>query len=528
MRRWIAVCGCLLVLAYLLAGMAGAAETQPFAESPASSGSQTPARSDSTAASAEPSASTQTTSSETSASPQTTTSRTSASTGTTSTGTTTLPDVVSTFLSLGAEGRVIAAHLTDGAGRGIAGYPLTLTAGNQVLTAITGEDGTAVFEVGETGGEVVCRAADAVIDGVAYRGTSASLLVTAPTPPPATEPTDAATTTSPTTTTGVTPPTIGTTLPPDVTTSPPAPSTDPTTLLPDNTFEVVPGTGTTSILEGSIAVSPLVDRGILRDFGLTAEAFDGSARLLIPDSQYAALSGAGGDLIQLNVRTSTRTVDDTQIRQALDETPSLSQYAAQAALTVELSLQAIDAEGNGRMIVRPAGSGRVLYTVQLPVPQSMRQCAAIGVALADDGGLHYLSQVPVTAGVMEFRISEFGSFTILGFGSILGAAGESEEGAPSFWVIAGLVLLGLVLAAGGILLYLVRFCRRPLPAAVQRWLPRRPTGEENRLILETAPSDSMADRPPAASASGDTPAPGSKDGGSPPVSDDTDGEQPPS
>ncbi len=483
MKRLIALCGCLLLLVCLWAAPADAEETEPSLTEP-------------TATATEPSAP---------ASPST------EPTGTTTTETT-APAPAETVLTLSLDGTVVTATLRDAAGAGITGYPLTLTAGRQTYTGVTDSRGMAAFAIGSATGEVVCTAADAVVGGTPYRGSSASVHVTAPTSRPTTE--SSTTTTELPTTTTESPAT--TTKPPttDTTTEPEIPPTEPmppeTTVLSDDTFDVVAGTGTTSLSDGYIAVGPLVDKGILRGFGLTIEEFDSNARLLIPDSQYNALSGVNGAAIWLNVRTSTRTVSPEQIRQAVGSAAGLEGYTAAdtQALTVELSLQAVDAEdGDSRTIVNPANAGRVLYTVQLPVPESLRECAAIGVALTDDSGLHYLNPVPVTAGVMEFRISGFGSFTILGFGSVLGAAGEPEEGSLSPWAVVGFVFLGLILAAGVLWLYVACFRQAPQPAFLRRFQPGHKGVDEELLIMAQAAEleGGFADEP--SSTPGDAPAP---------------------
>ena len=218
------------------------------------------------------------------------------------------------------------------------------------------------------------------------------------------------------------------------------------------------GQGTTAVAGDSIKLNVSTDTALLESFGFDADAFMSKAYLLLPKEQYTALVGRTNDVLMLNVR-STEQVSPLLLQKALASVSEFSEYAEtdRQALTFDLSLLMLSRKGEVTPInVAP----NVMYTVQLPVPASMKDCEAWAITVMDGEGLMTPKKVEVKNGMFELSTNSLEPYTIIGFR----LDDEQKAGGVSWWLILLLVVGILLLAGAGTLLYFF-VLRKPEPAA---------------------------------------------------------------
>ena len=91
----------------------------------------------------------------------------------------------------------------------------------------------------------------------------------------------------------------------------------------------------------------------------------------------------------------------------------------------------------------------VQYTIQLPVPASMKNADMISVAVYGDNGLSNLTQTEVKDGYIRFTTNNLSTFTLLGF---IPSSAFRSSGIPAV-VIVMLVIAAVLLIGAGLLIF---------------------------------------------------------------------------
>lgn len=227
----------------------------------------------------------------------------------------------------------------------------------------------------------------------------------------------------------------------------------------DTTYATVLGAGTTANEGDKVALNVSLDEGVLGLFGGDRSAFADRARLLVSKDDYNSLVGRANNVLMLNVTSPAAQASAAQVQAALNGVSAFSHYTEQNRdwFTFDLSLLILDRDGS----VIPVSALPVdsTYVVQLPVPQSMKECDTLAVTVQDGDGLMQPMEVAVSNGCFRLEINSLEAYTLIGFtGNGLGRAGG-----VSWWVVLLYVLGVLLLAGAGVLLYLFVF-RKPAPA----------------------------------------------------------------
>ncbi len=353
-------------------------------------------------------------------------------------------------------------------GTPIAGYDLLLTIGNMSgITGKTNAKGTYTsYITAEIGQTVTYEGKMTTVGDVTYAAAEKQSLkrqqVTTTT---TTAPTTTVTTTTETTETTTTEESTETTTTVEESTTTVATTTldkeagASTTKVQANA--TVLGAGTTAMKDGKVVINVSTDEAALQLFGCDADTFAGKARLFMSQDDYTGLIGRNNDnLLMLNVLTSNQPVSETQLRAALANASDFAGYAESERtwITFDLSFLILDKAGNTVPVsAMPIDS---TYTVELPVPASMKKCDELAITLMDGDGLMTPVKVAVSGGTFKLQINALEPYTLIGFG----AEGSGNAGGVSIWVVLLFVAGILLLAGAGVLLYLF-VLRKPAPAA---------------------------------------------------------------
>lgn len=378
----------------------------------------------------------------------------------------------------------------NASGAPIAGYDLLLTIGN--MSGITGKTNAngayTSYITAEIGQTVTYEGKMTTVGEVTYAATAQQSVkrqqVTTTT---TTVPTTTATTTTESTDTTETTTTEEST---ETTTTVTESTTTVATTTVDkeagasttkvHTNETVLGAGTTAIKDGKVVINVSTDEAVLQLFGCDANAFAGKARLFMSQDDYTGLIGRNNDnLLMLNVLTSNQPVSETQLRAALADASAFAGYAEteRTWITFDLSFLILDKAGNTVPVsAMPIDS---TYTVELPVPASMKKCDELAITLMDGDGLMTPVKVAVSGGTFKLQINALEPYTLIGFG----AESSGNAGGVSIWVVLLFVAGILLLAGAGVLLYLF-VLRKPAPAAQSK-----AEDEEAAPVIAVQPED---------------------------------------
>ncbi len=282
---------------------------------------------------------------------------------------------------------------------------------------------------------------EAVFEGVAteYQGVQYTAAAAAKIARPITATTTVPTTTIPTTvnnattteeeTTVTTIDTTNGTVPPDV-------------VLP------VRGNGTTAKLDNNIALNVSTDTRILQLFGVNRTAFDNHARLILSQDSYSGIVGRTSNILMLNVLSVEQQASHSALQEALEQS-SFADYSKKEwnPLTFNLSLLMLDRTGNTVPVT--AAPQDVQYTVELPVPESMKDCSTWAITTVDGEKFMEPQPLTVTDGCFRIQTNSMGDYTIIAFP----AEANEKAGGISWWLVLLLIAGILLLGGAGVLLY---------------------------------------------------------------------------
>ncbi len=344
-----------------------------------------------------------------------------------------------------ADGALVVTA-TDASGAPVANYSLKLTVGRMANISGT-TDAKGKYESPYTASE----GETAIFEGVAteYQGVQYAAVA----PSQITRPITATTTTTPTTETtlsnGETTTAVEeTTTAAETTTTEESTATTTTQTSFVETLVTIQGAGTTSKVDKQIALNISTDTGILGLFELKRAAFDNQARLLLSPDDYAGLIGRTSNTLMLNVLSVEKQVSYSTVQEAMKNSSFKHRADEQwKPMTFNLSLLMLDRSGNTVPVtVAPEGTQ---YTVQLPVPASLKECSEWAITTFDGNKLMAPQSLTIKDGCLTFQTNSMGEYVIIGFP----ADANNRAGGVS-WRLTVLLLAGILLLVGaGFVLY---------------------------------------------------------------------------
>lgn len=310
-----------------------------------------------------------------------------------------------------------------------------------LLEGTTGSDGIIAFKQSvsdlATVQIVVENQTDSQNPAIQYNGAIKALEES--TPPTSDDPTT--TTTTNDSTTSDSPPS-------DSTTPPSSGDTTETT----QTQATVTGAGTTSIDDaGNIVLNVTYENVVLGNFGLTQADFAERARLIITPAMYESLVGTSGGSVMMLMRHANSSIEPQMITQAIAGNNAYASYDVDKVTHTTFSLALVLNDPRVGEVIFPAvnQAENVQYTIQLPVPASMKNADMISVAVYGDNGLSNLTQTEVKDGYIRFTTNNLSTFTLLGF---IPSSAFRSSGIPAV-VIVMLVIAAVLLIGAGLLIF---------------------------------------------------------------------------
>ena len=383
-----------------------------------------------------------------------------------------LPGETKTKMTVVNNNGVITATITDTAGKPIANYPIVLTLDDSSYSAKnTDKNGKITFtQKADSDTKIItCTAEDFKVGDVTYIGCTAS-------PKSSSNSTTGSDSTTADTSATSNASTNTTTTKKKTTTS----TTKATTTKAPVTYAVISGAGTTGVIDGLLAVNVSYDEGILRQFDLKGEDFASRGRLLMPQETYKSLVGDTTNTVMLSVRYSSIEVLDKHISTAISNISKYSSYHAEDVkrITIDLSMQYIDRSTNTNVDISTLPDSA--YTVQLPVPNSMKDIGLIAVSATNADGLTSLVQAEVDDGYLRFVTKQMSTITILGFTEVEKKA--TTGGIPNLALI--FLSVGFLMIVGAGFLFYFFILRKPAVATPPQG-PTSPDGTQNTRFAQS-------------------------------------------
>ena len=214
------------------------------------------------------------------------------------------------------------------------------------------------------------------------------------------------------------------------------------------TLVTIQGAGTTSKVDKQIALNISTDTGILGLFELKRAAFDSHARLLLSPEDYANLVGRTSHSLMLNVLSVEKQVSYSTVQEAMKGSSFKNRADEQwKPMTFNLSLLMLDRSGNTVPVtVAPED---VQYTVQLPIPTSLKDCSEWAITTFDGTELMKPQSLTVKDGLLTFQTNSMGEYVIIGF-----PADANNKAGGISWRLVVLLATGILLLLGaGFVLY---------------------------------------------------------------------------
>ena len=361
-------------------------------------------------------------------------------------------DITIKPLELNGNGQVVAT-LVDQYDRPISEYEVEMQVGSVTEKQTTNEKGQAisVTPIGNTdqdkaGVLVIAKNSAKTIENATFNfvGANKSFFEgTITTAPPTNKPTDKPTTS----TTPSTQQTTTATKEPEITTGTAGAgqtTADSQETLP--TYELVPGAGTTSMVDDKVAVNMNVDTNILTLFGLKKQDFDGQGRLLLSPETYQALVGTSAGSVMLNLLSPRVAISDGLIQGAINGVSDFSTYSVSQRKSVVFDLSLVMTANGVDTEIAPVGGE---YMIQIPVPASMKNAEKLAITIYNGSTLETPVPVSVKDGAIHFKASPKGTYVLMGFV----AEEDGKAGGVPTLVIVLLIVGVLLLAGAGVLLY---------------------------------------------------------------------------
>ena len=361
-----------------------------------------------------------------------------------------LPRVAVTLTATFESNGTLTVKAVDANGAPVVDYrvDLVLQGMPEIVYTEAGGVKTSTFTVDE-GKTATYEGAETYTDTVIYEAVAKKTI---------TRPSTATTTQAPTTTTVAD--TTTTTVTEETTTATEETTTEQQAAAPTDTTAsttgIVKGNSTTAVEDDAIAMNALTDTALLEGFGLTRQEFLSKARLLVSEDHYKKLVGRTGNTPLLSVRTSTANITPTMVQAALTNVSEFSGYSEDERQIFTFDLSLLMFSRAGKEVPVTALPEDVIYTIQLPVPSSMKKLSAFAITVMDGDELMAPQKVDVKNGMFELQINSLEAYTLIGFGE------EKEESAGGVsWRLTVLLIAGILLIAGaGVLLYFFVF-RKP-------------------------------------------------------------------
>ncbi len=361
-------------------------------------------------------------------------------------------DIIDLYIQMTVtmEDGVIYADLVDDQGGTVSTWPVSLEIdGEQVDTVHTDEYGTASFHyaIPDDTEQIACVAQDGQYDRYHFIGCKVYLDYTPvieteeetePTDPQETDSEEETTQASETTTKVV----VATT----------------------TTVEKKPANSTpmTTTLKGDdVAIGVNADNAMLIATQSTQSEFASRARMWMKSALYRSLVPSSSSTLQLQLTLNAEAGDVSKLIAAKNASPAFASFADEEVKGFAMDMAIAYVDGNTTV---PLEIEDGVYTVEMPVPAILRSVKTIAVAVCTSDGLAQLIEVKPSNGMLNFTIQRFQTLAIVGFGS---SAVSLASLSNTPWLLVLVVVLGLILIAGGIvLLVLVAFrkkkCAAPL------------------------------------------------------------------
>lgn len=350
-------------------------------------------------------------------------------------------DIIDLYIQMTVtmEDDVIYADLVDDQGGTVSTWPVSLEIdGVQVDTVNTDEYGTAAFyyAIPDDAEQIACVAQDGQYDVYRFIGCKVYLDYTPSTDEnEETEPTD-----------------------PEDETTQAAETTTLVVVATTTTAENKPANSTplTTTLKGDlVAIGVNADNALLIASQSTQSEFASRARMWMKNTLYRSLVPSSSSTLQLQLTLNEQAGDRARLLAAKNADPTYASFTDEEVkgFAVDMAIAYVNDNTTVPLEIEDG-----VYTIEMPVPATMRSCEKLAVAVCTSEGLAQLIEVKPSNGMLNFTIQRFQTLAIVGFGNSVVSLG-SLMGTP--WVLVLVIVLGLILVAGGIvLLVLVAFRRK--------------------------------------------------------------------
>lgn len=379
------------------------------------------------------------------------------------------------------EGGNVVASLVDDRGFTVSNWPVSLEIdGVEVDSKNTDASGDAVFsyDIPADAQQVGCTTIDGEYGGYRFIGCSVFL------DDRASVQTDATTAENSGETTTAAQETTDGTEPQDVTDNTTAPS-DSTT--PEASVEdLVTAPITTAVNSNLVAVGIDIDRDLARACGSDAAQMVAQSRMWLDSTFYSSLVSTSNASLHLQLTLNEQAGAMSALLAAKNADPAYASFDDSEVVGFAMDMLIAYVDENNRVPIEVSDG---MYTLELPVPETMASCETIAVAVCTQNGLASLTQLYPANGMITFTVQRFQTLAVVGFGE-QGAIGSLAQ---TPWMLVAAIIVGVLLIVGGVcLLVFVGFRRKNDDSDLDDEIDDE-EGDETRKALLSPTADETLD-----------------------------------
>lgn len=395
--------------------------------------------------------------------------------------------------------------LVDNQGGPVIGWPVILEIdGEEVSRIETDAYGDAYFDYGipSDAQSASVTAYSGAYDVYYFNGCTEYLEI--PSAPTTEEPTDPPTTTTLPPSTEA-PTDAPTTAPTDAPTTEPSDDVTTTTdgdAMPTNDHDedlLTTTTVTESTVVTSLLVSPLttavkgdnvligvdVDKGVLTVSGLSESTVQSKACMQMSKTLYETLVSTTSSTIHLQMIYNEAAADRETLLAAKNADKAFSSYDDSSVIGFAVDTSLVYVDGDSRV---PLDVADDRFTIEFPVPTTMKNSEKIAVAVCTTDGLSTLQEIKPINGVLSFTVQRFQTLAIIGFGT----AETTALGVQMPWYLLVMIIGGVVLVIGGVvLLILVGLRRKKLTDEADDIEEKTDLEQPDALMMDETPAEAV-------------------------------------
>lgn len=237
---------------------------------------------------------------------------------------------------------------------------------------------------------------------------------------------------------------------------------------------------TTMAQNNRVSVGVDAERALLTITQISDSEFSSKARLWMDTSVYEYHVPDALSSLHLQLTVNKEAGDISKLIAAKNSDSRFASYSDSEVKGFAVDTSIVYVDATSRVPLDNFQDGE--YTIELPLPVTLRNCKTIAIAAYTESGSPKFGVCEPTNGMLQINVSRFQTFMIIGLGDRGAVANSLTETPTLLWVI---IAVGVAMILGGILiLVLVTFRRKKTGVEV--------TNESSQAVVLDSSDDTHA------------------------------------